>query len=278
MKILLLLFYFSTSAYGSFIGQDIFLDQDEMKPLKSVPLDYQVIVSDFIQKFSGEVLAWGGELKVEFDLKNSRVNAFASRDMGKWKITFLGGLIKHSKMNSEVFTAILCHELGHHIGGAPYKFPDDEVRSWVSVEGQSDYYASNICLKRIFEFQDNQSFLKAIKISPFMKEACEAHTSNESEKYICLRSTYISRELGLFLATLGQGRRGRRGRTPRFDTPDTSQVSSTTIQHPKAQCRLDSYFQGSICEQYYFRLPNEQNCPQRELKYSGSRPLCWYAP
>lgn len=37
------------------------------------------------------------------------------------------------------------------------------------------------------------------------------------------------------------------GNTVSFTTPDTTQVSTTNIYHPAAQCRLDTYFAGALC-------------------------------
>ncbi len=56
-----------------------------------------------------------------------------------------GGLARYPGMTKNGFIAVLCHELGHHIGGAP-KY---NRNGWASIEGQSDYWATHHCMKEL---------------------------------------------------------------------------------------------------------------------------------
>jgi hypothetical protein len=69
----------------------------------------------------------------------------------------------------------------------------------------------------------------------------------------------------------------------KFETPDPAVVKTTNHNHPKAQCRLDTYFQGSLCEIGM----NEDVDQKDEVKGTchpslnhkeGKRPLCWFKP
>ena len=51
-----------------------------------------------------------------------------------------------NQLNLEQFLFIYCHELGHFIGGAPFK--KNPGSTWASTEGQADYWATSVCLRR----------------------------------------------------------------------------------------------------------------------------------
>lgn len=63
---------------------------------------------------------------------------------------------------------MLCHELGHHLGGAPFK-PDI---SWMSTEGQADYFSGSTCLKKIWRDEDNFKIVSQLLILEALKSAC----------------------------------------------------------------------------------------------------------
>ena len=45
----------------------------------------------------------------------------------------------------------------------------------------------------------------------------------------------------------------------KFDTPDPNVVSQTNHNHPAPQCRLDTYFAGSICDKSYDDVVSQTN-------------------
>ena len=65
------------------------------------------------------------------------VNAYAYQAGGTAYIKMFGGLARRSEVTKFGFLAVACHEVGHHLGGAP-KYPDGNL--WASNEGQSDYF------------------------------------------------------------------------------------------------------------------------------------------
>ncbi len=67
-------------------------------------------------------------------------------EMGNtWTINSYGGLARYTGMTQIAFTMVACHELGHHLGGAPRYGNNTE---WAAVEGEADYWASR-CMKEI---------------------------------------------------------------------------------------------------------------------------------
>lgn len=275
MKFLTLLI-FPYFAFASFFPQDLTVPEKDLKLDDKVPTRYLEIVSELKAEFDADVEAQGGKLIIDYAMESSKLNAYASRKKDDWHITFQGGFIRSKLVDEHIFLAILCHELGHHIGGAPYKYPGHPRNFWVVAEGQSDYFATNICLKRMLENKDNKSFVKQNRISDYAIKACTPNFADESQYYLCLRSVFITEKVGLLLHRFSRTSRGYRSKPPKLQTPDQKIVTRTQIKHPEKQCRLDTYFQGSICNESY--IGNNTNCPDIWDIFSGARPRCWYAP
>ena len=83
------------------------------------------------------------DIAVRLDPLNPRVNAEVVKENGLVAIVVWGGMISHPKMNPATFYLLLCHELGHFLGGPPLK----SRTGWSSTEGQSDYYSAASCVK-----------------------------------------------------------------------------------------------------------------------------------
>ncbi|MNT10839.1 hypothetical protein D3C72_1456900 [compost metagenome] len=133
------------------------------------------------------------------------------------------------------------------------------------------------CLRRFFAEDDNAAIIKDLDIDPVAKAACESQFSNVQDQLICLRTSLA----GQSVANLFQALR-KEPNPPRFGTPDQSQVTRTNDNHPATQCRLDTYFAGSLCVA-------KENEPLSNTDYrSGScysprdtvgvRSRCWFAP
>ncbi|MCM2351762.1 MAG: hypothetical protein NDI69_17225 [Bacteriovoracaceae bacterium] len=70
---------------------------------------------------------------------------------------------------------------------------------------------------------------------------------------------------------------------PMIETPDPKIIQTTSFQHANAQCRLDTYFQASLCsvdpkENVSDEDPTVGVCSRVIQGEVGSRPLCWFAP
>lgn len=60
-----------------------------------------------------------------------------------------GGTTRVKGMTKDAYAAIVCHELGHVLGGAPYQTISGA--QWASAEGQADFFAASVCLPRYFQ-------------------------------------------------------------------------------------------------------------------------------
>lgn len=217
----------------------------------------------------------GKTFDLQKDWNDGTVNAYAQQQGNTWIIKMFGGLARHEKVTPDGFALVACHEMGHHLAGAP------RVRAWASNEGQSDYFATTKCARRIWAEDDNVTIMEERisqgKVSEKAKQDCIAAKGDPQERALCLRSAMAGLALGNTLASLG-----RQGET-KIETPDNSTVSRTNDRHPKGQCRTDTYFQGALCE-VAFDIDFDSKdhaigaCTRAKGHENGVRPLCWYKP
>ena len=232
-------------------------------------------VLDRIQKeYEPEVARKGGSLMIQRLWSNGTVNASAQRFGRMWIISMYGGMARHPMITADGFAAVACHEMGHHLGGAPRY---NNNRDWAAIEGQSDYYSVLKCLRRIFANDDNKSKMAGVEIDPTALSACSAQHATEQERWICVRSVTAGLVMGRVLANL------KETAEPSLTTPDPSQVNRTFESHPQPQCRVDTLLQGSICPAPVGEELSEADyrpgsCHSTDQHSAGFRPRCWFAP
>ena len=223
--------------------------------------------------YTSIVSQYGGELQVERNWSDGTVNAYAEQVGSIWKVAMFGGLARHRTITEDGFALVVCHELGHHIGGAP-KYNSDE---WASNEGQSDYFATLKCLRRVWMSENNQEIVAKMDVPQIVKSSCAKSWSDKADEAICIRGAMAGDSVAKLFASMSWGR------APKFDTPDRKIVGRTNDRHPAYQCRLDTYFQGALCEKSY----NEDVAQDSEVTgtchgslgdMTGLRPLCWFRP
>ena len=174
----------------------------------------------------------------------------------------------------------LLHELYHHLGGFP-KYQGEGVWTnnasthWASNEGQSDYGAALKCFKRMVE-NDKDINSRFNKCNAGREEACCKKPPYEAQ--ICVRTVRAGISVSNVLHDLAE-------ETYKIDlnTPDKTVVKQTYDAHPNAQCRMDTYYAGAICdadinEEFSDVEPKQGSCSKEAGDKIGVRPLCWYAP
>ncbi len=220
------------------------------------------------------VSEYGGKLRVVRLWKDATVNAYAQQYGTDWRVSMFGGLARHKTITPDGFSLVVCHEIGHHIGGAP-KYMDED---WASNEGQADYFATLKCLRRVWQSEDNVGAMKGVSVPKFLKDSCTKQWSSQADQALCIRGAMAGDSVAKLFAALSSQR------TPaKFDTPDPSEVLMTEDAHPATQCRLDTYFQGALCEKSF----NEEigqteevqgTCHASNGQSLGLRPRCWFKP
>lgn len=217
----------------------------------------------------------GGKLIMNNRWDDATVNASAQQSGKNWQVNMYGGLARHPLVTVDGFMMVVCHELGHHIGGAPRK--GGFGSAWASNEGQSDYFAGLKCMRRVLEKEDNIAIVSRMTIDAEVVSKCESIYKSESEIALCQRISMAGKSLAMLLGDLGGNS------NVKFTTPDTSKVARTNDNHPQAQCRLDTYFQGTLCDKAISDDVDGKDalkgvCLKRDGYELGMRPLCWYKP
>jgi len=228
--------------------------------------------------------AFGSKLKVNRLWTDSTVNASASQSGSTWTVNMYGGLARRPEVTRDGFALVLCHEIGHHLGGYPF------VSAWAADEGQSDYFATLACGRLLWSGQDieNESFAADLDAIP--KAMCDKTWTTAEDKNLCYRMMAGGKSLADLLSALG-------GTKASWSTPDNSAVKTTNHAHPAGQCRLDTYTAGAVCGKGWDvkiipakDLGSKRNTKDGEmdsLKYTcnqsqgvtlGFRPTCWFKP
>jgi hypothetical protein len=237
---------------------------------------FNEVIDNVVAVYDSIISGMGGKLNVIRNWEDGTVNAYAHRRNGTWNVAMFGGLARHQTITPDGFALVVCHEIGHHIGGAPKKASFFSV--WASNEGQSDYFATAKCLRKVFRNDNNKEIVSKMDVPEVVVNTCAAQFSNADDQAICQRGAMA----GMSTAKLFQALR-KQPEAPAFDTPDTKVVTKTNDNHPETQCRLDTYYAGAICG-----LDDQMDVDQRDETVgvcyrangdsTGVRPLCWFAP
>lgn len=267
--------------------------------------DYLKMQADFRKIYSPEIQ----EHKIVLDFPNLwedlEINAYAHRSKGEkiFSIEIMGGIARHPLMTKDALALVICHELGHHFGGAPKKSPIEIIKperpekndrlklfgigkpkkpktipNWSSTEGQADYYASTKCMKRYLAFSEENGRtydLSDKNQDDIVLKKCLEIYKNEKEISYCFYTAYA----GLQTAKIFQSLKSNVP-NPKFETPAKEIAKSTIEGYPSVQCRLDSFFQGSLCDVDPLISPSDKDaktgyCVSSE-KPVGARPKCWF--
>lgn len=234
-------------------------------------------VIDRAEKLYGPVVQKeGGTLKVNRRWSDPTVNASAQRMGTTYVVNMYGGLARHAATTEEGFALVVCHELGHHIGGAP-KIAGWYGDDWASNEGGSDYFATLKCLRNFFAEDDNEAIIANATIDPFAKETCEKQFTTREDQLICLRNSLAAESVAYLFMDLR-----KEAKKPMFNTPDSKVAARMDDNHPATQCRMDTYFAGAICNvDKTVPVSNTSfadGACMKETHEQGARPLCWFFP
>jgi len=277
----------SSSSFATFLPDNDLWKQDRLVGYDQTTMtevEFNKVIDRVYDVFESSVKLHGGTLVVSRDWKNSTVNAYSNQSEKTWKVAMFGGLARRPEINADGFTIVMCHEMGHHLGGYPYA---TLIGSWAASEGQADYFATDVCARRVWvgDQVENSKFRYDVELE--VKNKCDAVWKGADDQNLCYRINAASKNLGRLLAYLGKKT------APQFSTPDKSIVHSTLHRYPSAQCRLDTYLRGSLCamtadlnevpgRKYFY-----QNGPRAEMESlrsycskgnqpEGARPECWF--
>lgn len=249
------------------------------------------VLDQMMHHYGDVVGGFGATLKINRYWDDDTVNASAMQTGDKWELNMYGGLARRVEVTADGFAMVVCHELGHHLGGVVFY---DGEEPWAASEGQSDYFATVSCAKKIWADQPVENATFEEKISEFqggdlIKSKCDEVYMNVADRHLCYRTVVAGKSLGDLLSALG------RAGVPQFDTPDLSKVDATSRSHPAGQCRLDTYIAGALCPTRWSDsiIPGKLSANRNSLKAfisakrfachsyhdpQGFRPRCWFNP
>ena len=228
---------------------------DFNKIIESVEIYYAPIVKSF-----------GAKLVINRKWSDTTVNAQAYQKGTTWYVDMFGGLARRPEITFDGFAMVLCHEIGHHLAGYPF------VEDWAANEGQSDYFAMHSCAKTIWTTTEEVDTVDPV-VDPVAKKICDQYAPDDLN--LCYREMNAGYSLASLLGALN-------GMQVAFNTPDKTKVKKTASTHPNAQCRLDTYVAGTICNIAW----DNSIIPQTESESSNylctdavkARPRCWFKP
>lgn len=243
--------------------------------------EFHSILDRMDELYAPIIRRFGAILKINRHWESHTVNATASQALFIWKVDMFGGFARRPEMTPDGFTLAVCHELGHHLAGYPFSYYSQ------SNEGQADYFAVLSCARVVWgeELEANAQFRATVP--PVPKALCDNHWDREDEQNLCYRAMLASEPLALLFAALGQT-------DVAWDTPDPGTVSRTDDNHPRAQCRLDTYMAAAVCRAQFSRdkipgkrvlgVNNEwaeeqsamETCLTAKQYAAGFRPGCWF--
>ena len=205
--------------------------------------EFNLVLDKVLGVYGPRLQAKGYHLIFNRKWSDPTVNADTVTSGNQFIINSYGGLARASGMTPLGYATVTCHELGHHLGGAPLYPGEIWNGGGPTNEGGSDYWATKECMREIgysdFEIQSG----------------------------------------GLSCATVLAWLGG--GATPQPNTPDRTVVSKTNDTHPRAQCRLDTYLAGLNCTvrgEQSNTNPKTNSCYYypNNTAATGSRPRCWF--
>lgn len=163
--------------------------------------------------------------------------------------------------------------MGHHLGGSPHKRHLFQTY-WASAEGQADYYASLKCMRKLFEFSNNEEVVSEMNIPQRIHDECHLSFNSLEKVALCKRIAMASLSHAQFLNS-----RNEIHSPVSVNTFDPKVVRKTLTKHPKPQCRLDTSLAGAPVAKEV-KLSNEDErdgtC-HTDLGFKrGLRPKCWF--
>lgn len=240
--------------------------------------DFQEILKTIEGIYSEEVAALGGTLRIKGEWVYPEFGASAQRLNENWLVTVYGGVARYSGMNVDALAFVVCHELGHFLGGAPKK---SQIlwKDWASAEGQADYFAGSKCFPRFVTAYQAQPMGRT-SVSQTVRRQCENLQNNAAPEpgrgtLDCVRTAAAA------YTTYESVRRIMNEKEAiSFDKKDLKIVTELNEKYGSAQCRLDTALAGIWCPKSQNEKFDDEN-PRQGSCHEGffsefARPRCWY--
>ncbi|OUR99917.1 hypothetical protein A9Q84_02485 [Halobacteriovorax marinus] len=226
MKFLILFFYFSNSIASI----------DEVQ--------FNQIAKKVMSSMKEEIIGSGMDISLNLDWNSTVVNAGANRRDNKGNINLHGAYARLAPVTTRSFAHTICHELGHLIAGGVKVMPTKKY----SAEAEADYFATSVCLKRVFKSVNSNSFAD---LSIFQKSLCKDEYTASDELNLCAEILLASKEQSQVENFLLPSEA-----YTDFDQLNLSTTSITNFNgYPSISCRYTTSLYGAL---------------------NKKRPACWF--
>lgn len=224
--------------------------------------EFEYISGSLSRIFDNEFSELSSSLKISLKrAPNDKPNAFAAkREQGIWEVTIISSLLNLEQLSPASLGMILCHEVGHFIGGTPYVVGRQltaAVRARapkkMSAEGQADYFASQICFKKLI--QEVPEILNQIHFYPI-----DTVTKNECADENCAKAIHAAYETTLVYQELMRHLDVNENFSGHLNNEASERTLDYVGEYPTLDCRFETFVNGLTC--------NEDNCE--------NRPICWF--
>ena len=175
-----------------------------------------------------------------FDWKQPYIAAGSTYDGENFKVMLWGGLVRARYMTLGGVAAVICHEIGHKLGGQPHQKFNGHEADWSSAEGQADTFAATRCLPQMYD--NLKSFFPDYLLTerdPATAQICASTTDPDKCRWIAssgielIQSMQVYFDLEIPMAN------------PTIWAPEKPSDTLHT-QYPTYQCRMDIFKSGAV--------------------------------
>jgi hypothetical protein len=261
-------------AFGANAGRAF--ERDVLSPHQAVTeQSFQDVIGFVLSTFQPTLAAVG--IRLDTKLRWSDPNRIASividyNDEKHYTLQVNGGDTKTPSFTNDGLAQVVCHEIGHILGGSP----GNPYVARLAVENQADYFAANVCLKRVFAKDPNIEIMAQINVPVSIQNKCESVYVNPRQVALCERIMMAG------YASADDYRAYKKIKTPlSFDRAENA-AKDVNLSYASPQCRLESAIAGALCEKGFGTLLDSNgeiralNCERSQGFNLGVRPACWY--
>ncbi len=159
-------------------------------------------------------------------------------------LTIMGGLLKIKGVTQDTAVLILCHELGHGIGGAPFKSKNGFVDHESSTEAQADYFSTLDCAPKIWQKLHPEKLVlsapdqgRCSGLAALDLDGLEA-VNNCRRSFEAMKGYIEYQRVVFHLLAPSQ--------FEKFDSIPATRLSNDIDFYPNPQCRLDTLVHGAL--------------------------------
>jgi hypothetical protein len=128
---------------------------EEVLPSRRSQQHRRRVLSDLFKKFRRAF----PEVTYELLWESPTINAQAWRLGSARFVRVYGGLVRHPTITKYGLALMLAHETGHHLGG----LPRDPDMTWMTWQGQADYWAARTGMRLVFGPKADQMTLRGAR-------------------------------------------------------------------------------------------------------------------